>query len=93
MRTASRFESEPVAMSRELLDWKYGNPAAVLPVIFEAHATADLGEQRMVLAEPDVQARLEAAPLLTHEDRSAWYDIAVVALDAEPLRVAVAAVP
>jgi hypothetical protein len=82
-----------MSANRQLLDWKDGNPAAVLPVIFEAHATADLGEQRVVLAEPNVQARLEAAPLLTHEDRSAQYEVAVVALDAEALSVAVAAVP
>ena len=52
----------------------------------------DLGEERVVLAEPDVQARTEPAPALTHEDRSAGHDVAVEALDAEPLRVAVAPV-
>ena len=52
----------------------------------------DLGEQRVVLAEPDVEAGTEPAAALAHEDRSAGHDVAVEPLDAEALRVAVAPV-
>ncbi len=45
--------------------------AAVLAVILEADLAVDLREQRVVLAETDVQAGLEAAALLPHEDRPA----------------------
>ena len=55
-------------------------------------APADLGKQRVVLAEADVQARAEAAAALAHEDRPAGHDVAVEPLDAEPLRIAVAPV-
>ena len=61
-------------------------------VIFELHAAVDLGEERVVLAETDVEPGLEPAAALAHEDRAAGHDVAVVALDAEPLRVAVAPV-
>ncbi len=44
------------------------NPA-LGAVIFELHAPADLGKQRVVLAEPDVQARTEPAAALAHQDR------------------------
>ncbi len=64
----------------------------MLAVVFEADLAVDLREQRVVLAEADVQARLEAAPLLANQDRAAGDQVTVVTLDAEALRVAVAAV-
>ena len=67
------------------------DPAA-RAVVRELHGAVDLGEQRVVLAEPDVQARTEAASALAHQNRSAGHDVAVEALDAEALRVAVAPV-
>ena len=48
--------------------------------------------EAVVLAETDVEAGVEPAPLLPHEDRSAGHDIAVMTLHAQALRVAVAAV-
>jgi hypothetical protein len=75
-----------------LFDRNDGDFAAVLAVIFEPDLAVNLREQRVVLAEPDVQTRVEPASLLTDENRSAGDDVAVVALDAEALRVAVAAV-
>ncbi len=66
--------------------------ASARAVVLELHLAADLGEQRVVLAETDVEPRPEPAPALAHQDRSAGDDVAVVLLDAEPLRVAVAAV-
>jgi hypothetical protein len=44
------------------------------------------------LPRPYVEARAEAATALAHENRSAGDDVAVEPLDAEALRVAVAAV-
>jgi hypothetical protein len=64
----------------------------VLAVIFEADFAVNLREQRMILAEPDVQPGLEPTTLLANEDRSARDEIAVVTLHAKPLRIAVAAV-
>ena len=52
----------------------------------------DLGEQRVVLAKADVQPGLEAAAALADEDRPTGHDVAVVALDPEPLRVGIAPV-
>jgi hypothetical protein len=61
-------------------------------VVFEPHTAADLCEERIVLAEADIQTGREPPTALPHEDRSTGHDIAVVALDAQALRVAVAAV-
>ena len=61
-------------------------------VIFEPHAARDLREQRVVVPEPDVQARTEPPASLADEDRSARDHVAVVPLDAQALGVAVAAV-
>ena len=75
-----------------LLGWNNADLAAVLAVIFEADFAVNLGEQRVVLPQPDVQARLEPASFLPDEDGSPGDDVAVVTLHAEALRIAVAAV-
>src|SRR5687768_7261816 len=75
-----------------LLGRQHADPAAVLAVIFEADRAVHLGKQRVILAESDVEAGLEAATLLPHEDRTAGDDVAVVTLHAEALRIAVASV-
>jgi hypothetical protein len=49
-------------------------------VVLELHLAADLGEQRVVLAEADVEPRPEPAPALAHRDRSAGDEVAVVFL-------------
>ena len=64
----------------------------MLAVVLEADLAVDLGEQRVIFAEPDIEAGFEAASLLTHEDRPAGDEIPVVTLDAETLRIAVPAV-
>jgi hypothetical protein len=64
----------------------------VLTVVLEADLAVDLREERVVFRQPDVEAGIEAAALLSHENRSATHEVAVVTLDAETLRVAVAAV-
>src|SRR5262249_46447445 len=66
--------------------------AAARAVVLELDDPGDLGEQRIVLAEADVLAGVEATAALADEDRAAGDEVAVVALDAEPLGVAVAPV-
>ena len=66
--------------------------AAARAVIFEPDAAVDFGEDRVVLAESGIQSGEEPPPALAYDDRSASDHIAVMALDAQPLRVAVAAV-
>ena len=64
----------------------------MLAVVLEADLAVNLGEERVILAQADVQTRLEPAALLTDEDRTARDHVAVVTLDPQPLRVRVAAV-
>jgi len=64
----------------------------VLAVIFEADLAVRFRVEGVVLAQPDVEAGFESTPLLPHEDRSTGHDVAVVPLDAQALRVAVAPV-
>ena len=61
-------------------------------VIRELDRAVDLRKQRVVLAEADVQTGTEPPAALADEDRSAGDEVAVVALDAQALRVAVAPV-
>ena len=75
-----------------LLDGNNANPAPVLAVILEADLAVDLGEEGVILAEPDVEPRVESTSLLPHQDRAASDEIAVVTLHAEALRVGVAPV-
>src|SRR5438093_8869252 len=67
--------------------------AAARAVVFVAHPPVDFREQRVVFAQSDVQPRQEPPSALAHEDGPAGHDVAVVAFHAEPLRVAVPAVP
>jgi hypothetical protein len=62
-------------------------------VIFEAHTAGDLGIDRIVFAEARVATRTEAAPALSHDDRAARNEIAIMRFDPESLRVRVAPVP
>src|SRR5688572_32365992 len=84
--------SLPIAHCSLLFDWMNRDEPTALTVIFDLHHAGDLREQRVVLAEADVEAGQVLAPALAHEDRAAGHEVAVEALDAEPLRVAVAAV-
>jgi hypothetical protein len=59
--------------------------AALGAVVLELHGAVDLGKQRVVLAEADVEAGPEAAAALPYQDRPAGDDVAVEALDAEAL--------
>jgi hypothetical protein len=62
-------------------------------MVLESDEAGRLGEEGVVLAQPDVQARSKSQAALTHEDRSARHEIAVEPLHAQSLRLAVAAVP
>ena len=75
-----------------LPDRNDGDAAAMVAMILEPDFAIEFGKQRVVLAESNVQAWLEAASLLAHQDRAARDEIAVVALDAQALCVAVPAV-
>ena len=52
----------------------------------EVHDAIDLGEQRVVLAQADVLAGLEARTALANEDRASRHGLAGEALDAKALR-------
>jgi hypothetical protein len=76
-----------------LLDWQNADDSTVSAMIFEAHAACDLGIDRIVFAEPCVATRTEPASALSHDDRAAGDQIAVVRFDSKSLRVRVATVP
>src|SRR3972149_11803175 len=61
-------------------------------VIFELHAARDLREDGVVLAEASVEPRPKPPASLPDDNRTPGHHVAVVRLDAEPLRVRVAAV-
>src|SRR3954463_3343304 len=88
--TNNFYSGEPlgVLFNREDTD----DPAACA-VVLESYPAGGGGEDRVVLAEPCVEAGPEAAPALPHDDGAAGDDVAVVRLDAEPLRIGIAAVP
>ena len=77
---------------QELFYWQDADSAPPRAVVFKPHTAADLREERVVFAQPDVQSGREPSSALPHQNRSAGHDVAVVTLDAQPLRVAVAAV-
>jgi len=62
-------------------------------VIFEADAAGRRGEQRIVLAESDVETGSEPPSPLAHEDGAPRDEVAVETLDTEALRLAVTSVP
>src|SRR3990172_13390960 len=65
---------------------------AALAVRLELHHPQRLGEDREVAAHADVHARVNASAPLPHDDGAGEHQLAVVALDAQPLGLAVAAV-
>ena len=69
-----------------------GDHAALGAVILELHASVDLGKERVIFPETDIQSWTEPSSPLAHEYRTAGDDVAVEPLDAETLGVAVPAV-
>src|SRR5690606_28417880 len=58
----------------------------------ELHPAVHQGEQGVVLAEPDVHARMEPRATLAHDDRSCGHHLAAERLDAQHLRIRIATV-
>src|SRR5512138_2493888 len=53
----------------------------------ELHDAGDLREQGVVLAAPDILARLELRPPLPDQNRPSGHELPAECLDTEPLRV------
>jgi hypothetical protein len=70
-------------------DWMDADEPPARAVIFELHPAGNLREERVVLAQSDIEAGLKLAAALPDENRTAGDEVAVVALDAETLRIAV----
>ena len=81
-----------LARDSVLFDRDDADLSPVLTVILEADLPVDLRVKGMVLPKAHVEAGIESATLLAHQNRSARHDVPVVALDAQALRIAVAAV-
>src|SRR5262245_65157016 len=79
-------------LGRWLLNWKNADDSSLRAVVFEAHSSGDLREDGVVLAPSGIQAGPETAPALAHDDGAASDEVAVVRLDAQALRIGVAAV-
>jgi hypothetical protein len=69
------------------LDWQNADNSTVSAVILEAHAARNLGINRIVFAEACIAPRTEPAASLSHDDRAARDEIAVMCFDPEPLRI------
>jgi len=76
----------------QLIDRLDGDEPSGRAFVLELDNAWDFREQRVVFANADVQTRLELGAVLPDKDRSAGNEHTIMALDAEPLRVAVAPV-
>src|SRR5690606_20001911 len=65
---------------------------ALLAVALEAHIAVDLGEERVVLAESYIHARMELGPPLANEDAACAHLFTGMTLHTQALRLAVAPV-
>jgi hypothetical protein len=74
------------------LDGQDADDSSTGAVVLEPDPAGDLGKNRVVLATARIDAGLEPATALTHDDRAARNQIAVVCLDTEPLGIRIAAV-
>ena len=61
--------------------------ASLVAAIAELHGAADLGEERIVLADADIQARLDRCSTLTHDNRAAGDYLAAKRFHAQPLGI------
>ena len=57
------------------------------------HDAIDAGEESVIAPPTDVLSRLDARSSLADQDRATGDELAAVALDPQPLRIAVATVP
>src|SRR5215208_5057921 len=93
--TSARARSGPCARVRKVgrsdLDGGDRDGLATAPRA-EGHRARGQGEERVVAAAADAEARVEVGAALTDDDLAGLHDLAAEALDAEALRVRVAAV-
>ena len=75
------------------VEWHHADDPAPRAVVLEPYSTAYFGEERVVLAQTDVETGTEPLSPLPDQDRPAGHEVAIVALDTQSLRVAVAPVP
>src|SRR5215470_4125840 len=64
----------------------------VVALALETNVAVGGGEQRVVRAEADIDARLEAGAALAHDDAAGRHELPAEALDAQPLRVRIPSV-
>ena len=81
-----------VQMGSGGLDRQDADDASAGAVVFEPDSAGHLGEDRVVFPATGIQAGPEASTALAYDDRAARDEIAVVSLDAQPLRIRIAAV-
>src|ERR1035438_727532 len=75
-----------------LLDGVDADELTQMAAVLELHHAGYFGEQRVVLAPADVEARFELGTALPHDDRTAGNQLAAKHLNSQPLRVGVAPV-
>src|SRR5687768_680936 len=74
------------------LSWQDVHELPAAPPVLELHDAVHLGEEGVILAAADVLAGEEDGTALAHDDRAARDALAAEGLDAQVLRVRVAAV-
>ena len=80
------------AISGDTLLGVCGNDRHDLAILDELHLAVLEGEEREVAAAADVGARVDLGAALADDDRTGLEKLAVIGLDAEKLRIRVAAV-
>jgi len=68
-----------------LFNWLDRYKSAGAAFIFKPHDAGNFREQRVILADADIQAGLEFRSTLADENRSSGHQFAAKTLDAEPL--------
>ena len=69
-----------------------GGKATAIAAVGKLDTAGDLGEERVVGADADVDARLDAGAALAHDDGAAGYELAAKGLHAQPLCIGIASV-
>src|SRR5262245_1602649 len=80
-----RVSTRPPDSGRWLLNWQNADDSSLRAVIFKTNTSGDLGEDRVVLAAPGIQAGAESTSALPHDDGATGHEVTVVRLDAQPL--------
>jgi len=59
----------------------------LVAAIPELHRSADLGEERIVFADADIDSRLDRCSTLPNDDRAAGHNLAAKGLHTQPLGI------